>query len=128
MNLDSHHNAGRYMFWIAQTIGVVSAAALIVFMVGTVVSEWIREGLDVQEDYTLLLIALCEILVGISFRISWRRKRLGPVLILLFTLVICILWGTSDMLMIWLHMPLFFSGLLLLVYSYYKEWILKRKH
>jgi len=127
MNLEGHHDAGRYLFWIAQIIGVAASVALIIFVIGNLLTELITRAIDVREDYSIILIAVCEILVGISFIISWKRKRLGPILVLIFTVVIFFLWGPQSYSFIWMHSPLVVSGLLLLFYSFYKEWILKRK-
>lgn len=127
MNLQSHHRFGRYIFWFAQIVGVVTVAGLILFIGGNLISELIAKVLDVREDYSVFVFLLCEVLLGISYIISWKRKRLGPILIIIFTVLICIFWGREDMNIIWLHIPLLVSGLLLLFYSYYKEWILKKK-
>lgn len=102
--------------------------ALILFIGGNVISELISKEITVREDYFILVIFLLEILTLISFVISWKRKRRGPVLILFFSVLICILWGRESLNVVWLHTPVLFSGALLLAYSYYKEWILKKKH
>lgn len=115
------------MFWFSQIVGVTTIVALILFIGGSIVSELIAQVLDVREDYLVFVILLLEVLTGISFIISWRRKRRGPVLILFFTILICILWGRESPNVVWLHAPVLFTGLLLLFYSFYKEWILKRK-
>lgn len=127
MNLDGHYRLGRFMFWFSQIVGVTTIVALILFIGGSIVSELIAQVLDVREDYLVFVILLLEVLTGISFIISWRRKRRGPVLILFFTILICILWGRESPNVVWLHAPVLFTGLLLLFYSFYKEWILKRK-
>ena len=127
MNLTSHHRIGRFIFWFAQIVGVITVVGLIIFIGGTIISELIDKVLDVREDYSVFIFFICEVLIGISFIISWKRKRLGPILVLILTALICILWGREDMNIIWLHLPLLVSGLLLLFYSYYKEWILRKK-
>ena len=127
MNLDGHYRLGRLIFWFAQIVGIVNIVALILFLGGNIVSELINREITIREDYSIVIILLLEILVGISYIISWKRKRLGPILILVFTALICVLWGKDSPEIIWFHLPLLFSGLLLLFYSYYKEWILKRK-
>lgn len=115
------------MFWFSQIVGITTVVALILFIGGSMVSELISKELIVREDYMVLVVLLLEVLTGISFVISWRRKRRGPVLILFFSVLICILWGRESLNVIWLHAPVLFTGLLLLFYSFYKEWILKRK-
>ena len=127
MHLDGHYQTGRYIFWFAQIVGGITVAALILFMGGTLISELIEKVIDIREDYMIFVIFLFEVLVAISFVISWKRKRLGPFLILFLTILICILWGRESLNIIWFHSPILISGLLLLFYSYYKEWILKRK-
>lgn len=127
MNLDGHYRLGRFMFWFSQIVGITTVVALILFIGGSMVSELISKELIVREDYMVLVVLLLEVLTGISFVISWRRKRRGPVLILFFSVLICILWGRESLNVIWLHAPVLFTGLLLLFYSFYKEWILKRK-
>ena len=127
MNLDAHHRFGRYLFWFAQLVGGITVVALIMFIGGNIISELIAKEIDLREDYSVFVFLLLEIFTGISFIISWKRKRPGPYLILFFPVLICILWGREDMNIIWMQLPVIFSGLLLLFYSYYKEWILKRK-
>lgn len=118
---------GRFLFWFAQILGITTVALLILFIGGNIVGELIEKVINVREDYIILVIFLLEVLVVNSFVISWKRKRLGPILILFFTALICVLWAKESINIIWFHSPLLFSGLLLLFYSYYKEWILKRK-
>ncbi len=127
MNLDGHYRLGRFLFWFAQILGITTVALLILFIGGNIVGELIEKVINVREDYIILVIFLLEVLVVNSFVISWKRKRLGPILILFFTALICVLWAKESINIIWFHSPLLFSGLLLLFYSYYKEWILKRK-
>jgi hypothetical protein len=127
MNLDGHYRFGRYLFWFAQIVGVTTVVALILFIGGNIISEFITKDINVREDYLIIIIFLLEVLTGISFIISWKRKRRGPFLILFFSVLICILWGRESLNVVWFHTPILFSGLLLLFYSYYKEWILKRK-
>lgn len=127
MNLDSHYRFGRFIFWFAQIVGIFTIVSLILFLGGNMISEIIDKSLDYKEDYLIFIVFLFEVLVGISFIISWKRKRLGPVLILFFTGLISILWGKDSPEILWFFLPLVISGLLLLFYSYYKEWILKRK-
>lgn len=127
MNLDTHYRLGRYTFWFAQILGVVNLVSLILYIGVTLILELINKEISISEDYSILIILLCEVLVGISFVISWKRKRPGAILILLFTALVCILWGKDNPEIIWFHLPLMVSGLILLFYSFYKEWILKRK-
>lgn len=127
MNLDEHYRLGRFLFWFAQILGITTVVFLILFIGGSIVSELIEKVLDVRKDYMVFAIFLLELLVVNSFVISWKRKRLGPILILFFTTLICVIWAKESINIIWFHSPLLFSGLLLLFYSYYKEWILKRK-
>ena len=127
MNLDGHYRLGRFIFWFSQIVGVTTVVALILFIGGSIVSELIAKVLDVREDYLVFVILLLEVLTGISYVISWRKKRRGPVLILFFSILTCILWGMESLNVVWLHAPILFTGLLLLFYSFYKEWMLKRK-
>jgi hypothetical protein len=127
MNLNSHLRIGRYIFWIAQIIGVTTVTILILFVGGNVIGELIGKELDVREDYMLFIFFVLEVLTGISFIISWKRKRRGPALILFFTVLVCILWGRENLNVLWFHSPILLSGLILLFYSFYKEWILKKK-
>ena len=127
MNLDGHYRLGRFLFWFAQILGITTVALLILFIGGNLVGELIEKAIIIREDYKIFVIFLLEVLVLYSFVISWRRKRLGPILILFLSSLICVLWARESINIIWFHSPLLFSGLLLLFYSYYKEWILKRK-
>ena len=128
MNLPIHQRIARILFWAAQAIGVITALALTAFIGGNLISELIEGLITIKEEFSLFIILLCEILVIVSFVISWNRKRMGPILVLAFTILIIFLWGWDDMNFILLHLPMLFSGILLLFYSYYKEWILKQKH
>ncbi|MCK4992153.1 MAG: hypothetical protein KAS29_16765 [Bacteroidales bacterium] len=127
MNLSTHQRIARILFWVAQAIGIFTGLALTVFIGGNLISELIEGLITIKEEYGLFIILLCEILVIVSFVISWNRKRLGPILVLVFTILILLLWGWEDMNIVLLHLPILFSGILLLFYYYYKEWILKQK-
>jgi len=127
MNLDTHYRLGRYIFWFAQILGVVNVVSLILYMGVTLIGELINKEISIREDYSIFIILLCEVLVGISFVISWKKKRLGSILILFFVALVGILWGRDSPEILWFHLPMLVSGLLLLFYSFYKEWILKRK-
>ena len=127
MNLSAHHRIAMIIFWVAQAIGIFTALALTVFIGGNLISELIEGLITIKEEYGLFIILFCEILVIVSFVISWNRKRLGPILVLVVTILILLLWGWEDMNFVLLHLPILFSGILLLFYYYYKEWILKQK-
>jgi len=127
MNLSTHQQIARILFWIAQTIGVITALALTIFIGGNLISELIEGLITIKEEPVLFIILLSEILVIVSFVVSWNRKRLGPILVLAFTILVIFLWDWKDMNFILLHLPILVSGILLLLYSYYKEWILKQK-
>ena len=127
MNLSTHQRIARILFWVAQAIGIFTVLALTAFIGGNLISELIEGLITIKEEPGLFIILLCEILVIVSFVISWNRKRLGPILVLIITILIPFLWGWEDMNFWLLHLPILFSGLLLLFYYYYKEWILKQK-
>ena len=127
MRLAVHQRVAVTIFWFAQAVGVVTVLALIVFIGGTLIDELINQVIDIREDYGVFLFFFSEVLLAVAIRISWKRKRVGPLLMLALTILIGIIWGREDMNIILLHLPLLFSGLLLLFYSYYKEWILKQK-
>jgi hypothetical protein len=127
MNLSAHQQFARILFWVVQAIGVFTALALTVFIGGNLISELTEGLITIKEEYGLFIILFCEILVIVSFVISWNRKRLGPILVLVVTILLLFLWGWDDMNVLFLHLPILFSGILLLFYYYYKEWILKQK-
>ncbi len=127
MNLASHERTARILFWFSQTLGMIVTGALLIFIGGSLISELIHKLIDFKEDYMVFVLLICEILLAFSFIISWYRKRQGSMLIILFSLLICILYWRETMSFVYLHLPVVFSGLLLLFYSYYKEWILKQK-
>ncbi len=127
MNLAVHHRIAVIIFWFAQALGVVTVSALIIFIGGTIIDELINQLISFREDYSVFLFFFCEVLIARAIISSWKRKRMGPLLMLALTIFIGIVWGREDMNIILLHLPLLFSGLLLLFYSYYKEWILKQK-
>jgi hypothetical protein len=100
---------------------------LIVFLGGKLTGEMLSKSIDIKVDYMVFLYVFCELLVAVAFIISWNRKRMGAFLVTLLSLLTPFLWGLDDLTIVYLHLPLLLSGLLLLFYSYYKEWILKKK-
>jgi hypothetical protein len=127
MELQRHYRIARLLFWFAQAIGIFMAAALLLFIGGTLITELIQDLIDIKEDYMVFVFFLCEVFMAAAFIISWFRKRMGALLIIVLSILISILWGREAINIVYLHLPLLFSGLLLLFYSYYKEWILKQK-
>ena len=127
MKLSTHQRIGTFIFWFAQIVGGVTALAFIIFLGGTIISEIIEKVIDFNEDISVFLFFFCEILVAVAFVISWRRKRLGAVLVICLALFLSIWSGRDSILFVYVHLPIIFSGLLLLFYYYYKEWILKQK-
>jgi len=127
MKLAAHHRIAMIIFWFAQALGILTVLALLIFIGGTLIDELVNQLISFREDYEVFLFFFCEVLVAVAIRISWKRKRMGPLLMLALTILIGIVWGREDMNIILLHLPLLLSGLLLLFYSYYKEWILKQK-
>ena len=127
MKLAAHHRIAMIIFWFAQALGILTVLALLIFIGGTLIDELVNQLISFREDYGVFLFFFCEVLLAVAIRISWKRKRMGPLLMLALTILIGIIWGREDMNIILLHLPLLLSGLLLLFYSYYKEWILKQK-
>ena len=127
MKLATHQRIGTFIFWFAQITGGVTTLALIIFIGASLISELIGKLITIKEDYTVFLFFICEVLVAVAFKISWRKKRLGAILVILLSLLLGIWWGRESISFVYLHLPILFSGLLLLFYSYYKEWILKQK-
>ncbi len=128
MKLSTHHRIGTFIFWFAQIVGGVTILALILFFGSTLISELLDKLITIKEDYSLFLLLFGEVLIAVAFKISWRKKRLGAVLVILLTILLSISWGgLKDLNFVYIHLPILFSGLLLLFYSYYKEWILKQK-
>ena len=127
MELQRHYKTARLLFWFAQAIGIFMAAALVLFIGGTVISELLQDLIHIKEDYMVFMLFLCEIFIAAAFVLSWFRKRMGALIIIVLSILVSILWGRESINFVYLHLPLLFSGLLLLFYSYYKEWILKQK-
>lgn len=127
MKLSSHQRTGTFIFWFAQILGGGTALAFIIFLGGTVITEIIDKVIDFKEDFSVFFFFFCEILVAVAFVISWRRKRLGAILVIVLALFLSIWSGRDSILFVYVHLPILFSGLLLLFYYYYKEWILKQK-
>jgi len=127
MKIAVHQRVAVTIFWFAQAVGVITVLALIIFIGGTIIEELAHQLISFREDYEVFLFFFSEVLLAVAIRISWKRKRVGPLLMLALTILIGIIWGREDMNIIILHIPLLLSGLLLLFYSYYKEWILKQK-
>ena len=127
MNLQRHRRIAVIIFWFAQALGVVTVLTLLIVIGGNIFDELLNQLITFREDYELFLFLFCEALVAVAIIISWKRKRMGPLLMLALTILIGVVWGREDMNIILLHLPLLLSGLILLFYSYYKEWILKQK-
>ena len=127
MKLEIHYKVARSIFWFAQIIGIICSLFLVLFIGGNLIGELIAQDITIREDYAVFLLFLCDVLIAVAIIISWYRKRLGPVLMIVISLLIGIVWGREDSNIILLHLPLLISGLLLLFYSFYKEWILKQR-
>ena len=127
MKLAFHRRVAVTIFWFAQAVGIITVLTIIVFIGGTIIEELAHQLISFREDYEVFLFFFSEVLLAVAIRISWKRKRVGPLLMLALTILIGIIWGREDMNILLLHLPLLLSGLLLLFYSYYKEWILKQK-
>lgn len=127
MELQRHYRIARLLFWFAQAIGIFMAAALVLFIGGTLISELIQDLIEIKKDFMVFVLFLCEIFIAAAFVLSWFRKRMGALIIIVLSILVSILWGRESINFVYLHLPLLFSGLLLLFYSYYKEWILKQK-
>ena len=127
MDLVVHQRIARFIFWFSQILGMVTIFTLMLFIGGNLVGELVKQDFEIREDYGLIVLFTCEVLVAVAYRISWRRKRLGSFLILATTILVCIIWGRQELNLVLFHVPVILSGLLLVFYSYYKEWILKQK-
>lgn len=127
MELNGHYRFAQIVFWFAQVLGIIVAGGLVLFIGGTVISELLQDLIQIKEDYMVFVLFLCEMCLAGAFALSWFRKRMGALLIIGFSILIIILYGRESFTFVYLHLPLLFSGLLLLFYSYYKEWILKQK-
>lgn len=126
MKLSAHRRLARIIFLFALAIGVLTSLTLVLFIGGNLVSELFNQLIDFKEDYSVFLFFFCEVLIAFAIIISLKRHRLGAFLILALTILIGIVWGKEDINIILLHLPLLVSGLLLLFYSYYREWIAKQ--
>ena len=127
MKLEVHYKVARGIFWFAQVIGIIVSVLLILFIGGNLIGELFARAIDFREDYSVFLFFFCDVLFAAAIIISWYRRRLGPVLMIAISVLIGIIWGREDINIVLLHLPLLFSGLLLLFYSFYKEWILKQR-
>ena len=118
-----HHRNSKITFWLAQVIGIATILVLLIFIGGNLISELIDPSIDtnIKEDYGVFLFFLVEVLIAISFIISWTRRKIGAILITVFTILIFIVGGRKDMNIVYLHLPLLVSGLLLLFNAYYQD-------
>ncbi len=127
MKLSVHHRLARIILWFALAVGVLTSLTLLLFIGGNLVSELFNQLINFKEDFSVFLFFFCEALIAVAIIISLNRKRMGAVMMLALTILIGIIWGREDMNIILLHLPLLVSGLLILFYSYYREWILNQK-
>ena len=127
VDLKKHQRNSKIVYWVAQVIGILTILVLLIFIGGTLVSELIDPDIDtnIKEDYSVFLFFFIEVLIALSFIISWTKRKIGAILITAITIFILIIWGREDMNIVVLHLPLLLSGLLLLVHAFYKEWIVK---
>lgn len=126
MELKVHYRLARIIFWFAQAIGVSTSILLLLFIGGNLVGELIEKVINFKDDYMVFLYFFGEVFIAVSFVISWYRLRMGAALVIVFTILIGILWGRETINIIYFHLPLLLSGMILLFYSYYREWILKK--
>ena len=96
MRLSTHQRIGTFIFWFAQIVGGVAALALIIFFGSTLVSELLENLITIKEDYSLFLLLFGEILIAVAFKISWRKKRLGAVLVILLSILSHYLMGGAE--------------------------------
>lgn len=127
MDIKIHRRIARIIFWFAQVIGIATILSLIVFIGGNLIGEIIHKLIDFREDYSVFIFFLCEVFIAVAIIISWYKRKMGAVLIIAFTILVFLVWGREDINILLLHLPLLFSGLLLLFYAYYKEWIMKKE-
>ena len=123
-----HHRNARIIFWVGQVIGTATILALLIFIIGTLISEILDPAIEVnlKEGYGIYLFGLCEVFIAVSFIISWKKSRIGAFLVIAFVILANILFWDKNVRL--LHIPLLLSGLLILFYSYYREWILKKEN
>jgi len=77
--------------------------------------------------YEIILFFLCEVFIAVAIIISWYKNKTGAFLVIAFTILAYIIWGHEDSNILLIHLPLLFTGLLLLFYVYYKNWIIKKE-
>ncbi len=124
-----HHRNSRIVFWVAQVIGSITIIALLLFVGGNLLTELIDPDIDsnLREDFMLYIFLLSLVFVAVSIIISWYKSKIGAFLVIACTILAYIIWGIKDLNVLLLLTPLLCSGLLLIFYSYYKDWILNKK-
>lgn len=131
MNLKVHHRIARIIFWVAQIVGIATILSLLIFIGANIINDIqindIGEVFVKDGYYTVILFFLCEVFIAVAIVISWYKNKIGAFLVIAFTILAYIIWGYKDFNILLIHLPLLFTGLLLLFYVYYKKWIMKKE-
>ena len=131
MNLKVHHRIARIIFWIAQIVGIFTITMILIFIGANIINDiqindigkvFVKDGY-----YEIILFFLCEVFIGVAIIISWYKNKIGAFLVIVFTILAYIIWGYEDFNILLIHLPLLFTGLLLLFYVYYKKRIMKKE-
>ena len=126
------------IFWVAQIVGSITILSLIVFIGGNIINDIqindVGEKVFVKDGYyKVILFFLCEVFIAVAIIISWYKRKtaaflkntfLAPLIVFIILAILNFPGGKNVLL---LHLLLLFSGLLLLFYAYYNEWILKKE-
>ena len=131
INIKTHQRNARIVYWVALIVGSATVLSLLFFIGANIINDIqindIGEVFAKDGYYEIILFFLCEIFIAVGFIISWYKSKIGAFLVIAFTILAYILWGEVDINILLIHLPLLFSGFLLLFYSCYKEWIIKKE-
>ena len=131
MNLKVHRRIARIVFWVAQIVGTVTILSLLFFIGANIINDIqindIGEVFVKDGYYEIILSFLCEVFIAVAIIISWYKNKIGAFLVIVFTILAYIIWGYEDFNILLIHLPLLFTGLLLLFYVYYKKRIMKKE-
>ena len=126
-----HQKISRIIFWVALIVGSATVLSLLIFIGANIINDIqindIGEVFAKDGYYEIILFFLCEIFISVGFIISWYKSKIGAFLVIAFTILAFVTWGEMDINILLIHLPLLFSGFLLLFYTYYKDWILKKE-
>lgn len=120
-SMETQKARNRALFWIALLTGGSVTLLLIVFIWGNLIGELIDDDINttLRGEYFVFLLGFCELLLGTSIFISWKRPIIGGYAWTSLAIIIAAVWGIAETItFLYFHLPAIVSGVLMLTYAY----------